>query len=67
MRLGLNVGYAGAAIGDIMPLIEHADRVGIDPQYLATGVDSRERERLEGPATAVVEPDPAALPAARVA
>src|SRR5919106_1080080 len=24
-----------------------ADRVGVDPQYLATGVDGRERERLE--------------------
>ena len=24
-----------------------ADRLGVDPQYLATGVDARERERLE--------------------
>jgi len=35
MRLGLNIGYAGAAIGDVLPLGEHADRVGIHSVWAA--------------------------------
>ena len=30
MRLGLNIGYSGSTIEGVLPLVEHADRVGID-------------------------------------
>lgn len=40
MRLGLNIGYAGAAIADVWPLIETADRVGIDSVWAAEAYGS---------------------------
>ncbi|MBA2578595.1 MAG: LLM class F420-dependent oxidoreductase [Euzebyaceae bacterium] len=40
MRLGLNIGYAGAAIGDVLPLVEHADRVGIHSVWAAEAYGS---------------------------
>ena len=40
MRLGLNIGYSGAAIGDVLPLVEHADRVGIDSVWAAEAYGS---------------------------
>jgi F420-dependent oxidoreductase-like protein len=40
MRLGLNIGYSGSAIGGVMPLIEHADRVGIDSVWAAEAYGS---------------------------
>ena len=40
MRLGLNIGYSASAIGDVMPLIEHADRVGIDSVWAAEAYGS---------------------------
>jgi F420-dependent oxidoreductase-like protein len=35
MRLGLNLGYAGASMGEVLPLVEHADRVGLDSVWAA--------------------------------
>jgi F420-dependent oxidoreductase-like protein len=40
MRLGLNIGYSGAAIGSVLPLVEHADRVGIDSVWAAEAYGS---------------------------
>ncbi|MGH3664603.1 MAG: LLM class F420-dependent oxidoreductase, partial [Egibacteraceae bacterium] len=40
MRLGLNIGYSGSAIEDILPLVEHADRVGIDSVWAAEAYGS---------------------------
>ncbi len=40
MRLGLNVGYSGSAIGDVLPLVEHADRIGIDSVWAAEAYGS---------------------------
>jgi F420-dependent oxidoreductase-like protein len=40
MRLGLNIGYAGAQIGDVLPLVEHADRVGVDSVWVAEAYGS---------------------------
>ncbi len=40
MRLGLNIGYSGSSIGDVMPLIEHADRVGLDSVWAAEAYGS---------------------------
>jgi F420-dependent oxidoreductase-like protein len=40
MRLGLNIGYSGATIGSILPLVEHADRVGIDSVWAAEAYGS---------------------------
>ncbi len=35
MKLGLNIGYSGSTIGAVLPLVEHADRVGIDSVWAA--------------------------------
>jgi F420-dependent oxidoreductase-like protein len=40
MRLGLNIGYSGSTIGSVLPLIEHADRVGIDSVWAAEAYGS---------------------------
>lgn len=40
MRLGLNIGYSGAAIHDVLPLVEHADRVGVDSVWAAEAYGS---------------------------
>ena len=40
MRLGLNIGYSGSSIGDVMPLIERADAVGIDSVWAAESYGS---------------------------
>ncbi|MGI9016591.1 MAG: LLM class F420-dependent oxidoreductase [Euzebya sp.] len=40
MRLGLNVGYSGSSIGNVMPLIEHAEEVGIDSVWTAEAYGS---------------------------
>jgi F420-dependent oxidoreductase-like protein len=40
MRLGLNIGYSGAAISTVLPLVEHADRVGIDSVWAAEAYGS---------------------------
>ncbi len=30
MKLGVNLGYSGAVTRDVLALVEHADRIGID-------------------------------------
>ncbi|MEE8601704.1 LLM class F420-dependent oxidoreductase [Euzebya tangerina] len=40
MRLGLNIGYSGSSIGDVMPLIQHADEVGVDSVWAAESYGS---------------------------
>ncbi len=40
MRLGLSIGYAGAQMGQVLPLVEHADRVGIDSCWAAEAYGS---------------------------
>lgn len=40
MRLGLNVGYSGASMPDVLPLVEHADRIGIDSVWAAEAYGS---------------------------
>jgi F420-dependent oxidoreductase-like protein len=40
MRLGLNIGYSGATIGSVLPLVEHADKVGIDSVWAAEAYGS---------------------------
>lgn len=35
MKLGLNIGYSGAQMGDILPLVTLADRIGIDSVWVA--------------------------------
>lgn len=40
MRLGLNIGYSGASIGDVLPLVEHADRTGFDSVWTAEAYGS---------------------------
>jgi F420-dependent oxidoreductase-like protein len=35
MKLGLNLGYAGAQMGDILPLVKLADRIGVDSVWAA--------------------------------
>ncbi|MBA2319195.1 MAG: LLM class F420-dependent oxidoreductase [Euzebyales bacterium] len=40
MRLGLNIGYSGAAIRSVLPLVEHADRIGIDSVWVAEAYGS---------------------------
>ncbi len=40
MRLGLNIGYSGSSIGDVMPIIERADEVGIDSVWAAEAYGS---------------------------
>ncbi len=40
MKLGLNIGYSGSTIGAVLPLVEHADRVGIDSVWAAEAYGS---------------------------
>ncbi|MGH3441297.1 MAG: LLM class F420-dependent oxidoreductase [Nitriliruptorales bacterium] len=40
MKLGLNIGYSGASIGDVLPLVEHADRIGVDSVWAAEAYGS---------------------------
>jgi F420-dependent oxidoreductase-like protein len=40
MRLGINIGYSGATIGGVLPLVEQADRVGIDSVWAAEAYGS---------------------------
>ncbi len=40
MRLGINLGYAGASMPDVLPLVEHADRVGFDSVWAAEAYGS---------------------------
>ena len=40
MKLGLNLGYAGSSIADVLPLVEHADRIGIDSVWAAEAYGS---------------------------
>jgi F420-dependent oxidoreductase-like protein len=40
MRLGLNIGYSGAAIGNVLPLVEQAERVGFDSVWAAEAYGS---------------------------
>ncbi len=40
MRLGLNIGYSGASIGDVLGVVQHADRVGIDSVWAAEAYGS---------------------------
>jgi F420-dependent oxidoreductase-like protein len=40
MRLGINIGYSGATIGAVLPLVEQADRVGIDSVWAAEAYGS---------------------------
>ncbi|CAN5487472.1 hypothetical protein BH23ACT9_BH23ACT9_22080 [soil metagenome] len=40
MRLGLNIGYSGSSIGSVMPMVEHADAVGIDSIWAAEAYGS---------------------------
>jgi F420-dependent oxidoreductase-like protein len=40
MKLGLNIGYSGATMGAVLPLVEHADRIGIDSVWAAEAYGS---------------------------
>lgn len=40
MRVGLNIGYSGSTIGDVLGLVEHADRVGVDSVWAAEAYGS---------------------------
>ena len=40
MKLGLNIGYSGSAIGGVWPMIELADKVGIDSVWAAEAYGS---------------------------
>ena len=40
MKLGLNIGYSGATIDAVLPLVEHADKVGIDSVWAAEAYGS---------------------------
>lgn len=40
MRLGLNIGYSGSSMADVLPLVEHADRIGIDSVWAAEAYGS---------------------------
>lgn len=40
MKLGLNIGYSGAQIGDVLPLVTLADRIGIDSVWVAEAYGS---------------------------
>jgi F420-dependent oxidoreductase-like protein len=35
VKLGLNLGYSGVRMGDVLPLVRHADRIGIDSVWAA--------------------------------
>ena len=40
MKLGLNIGYSGSTIDGVLPLVEHADRIGIDSVWAAEAYGS---------------------------
>ncbi|QBI21015.1 LLM class F420-dependent oxidoreductase [Egibacter rhizosphaerae] len=40
MDLGLNLGYSGSSIGEVLPLVTHADRVGLDSVWAAEAYGS---------------------------
>jgi F420-dependent oxidoreductase-like protein len=40
MKLGLNIGYSGSAIGGVWPMIELADKIGIDSVWAAEAYGS---------------------------
>ena len=40
MKLGLNIGYSGATIDAVLPLVDHADKVGIDSVWAAEAYGS---------------------------
>jgi F420-dependent oxidoreductase-like protein len=40
MRLGINIGYSGATMGAVLPMVEQADRVGIDSVWAAEAYGS---------------------------
>ncbi|MPZ88654.1 MAG: LLM class F420-dependent oxidoreductase [Nitriliruptorales bacterium] len=40
MRLGLSIGYSGSSIGDVLPLVQHADRIGFDSVWVAEAYGS---------------------------
>ncbi len=40
MKLGLNIGYSGSTISGVLPLVEHADRVGVDSVWAAEAYGS---------------------------
>ncbi|HVL98381.1 MAG TPA: LLM class F420-dependent oxidoreductase [Egibacteraceae bacterium] len=40
MRLGLNIGYSGVAIGNVLPLVQQADRLGVDSVWAAEAYGS---------------------------
>jgi F420-dependent oxidoreductase-like protein len=40
MKLGINLGYSGAQMGDILPLVRLADRIGVDSVWAAEAYGS---------------------------
>jgi F420-dependent oxidoreductase-like protein len=40
MDIGLNLGYSGAQMDDVLPLVRHADRVGVDSVWVAEAYGS---------------------------
>ncbi len=40
MKLGINLGYSGAQMADILPLVTLADRIGIDSVWAAEAYGS---------------------------
>jgi F420-dependent oxidoreductase-like protein len=40
MKLGLNIGYSGSTIDGVLPLVEHADRIGVDSVWAAEAYGS---------------------------
>ncbi len=40
MKLGLNIGYSGARIADVLPLVTLADRIGVDSVWAAEAYGS---------------------------
>ena len=40
MKLGLNLAYSGASMGAVLPLVEHADRIGVDSVWAAEAYGS---------------------------
>jgi F420-dependent oxidoreductase-like protein len=40
MRLGLNLGYSGAELGDALPLVRHAETLGLDSVWAAEAYGS---------------------------
>jgi F420-dependent oxidoreductase-like protein len=40
MKLGINLGYSGAQMSDVLPLVQLADRVGIDSVWVAEAYGS---------------------------